>query len=69
MNRLSPEEELEIKINRIRFLVSEIPGLVLHEDVKCRAIEPCGPEVHNLHMTECYGMLHNHEGPHSWDTK
>ena len=45
----------------------KIPGVRVQTGVECRAVMPCGPEVHNLHMTECHGKLLNHDGPHSWE--
>lgn len=47
--------------------LTKVPGVQVRTGIPCRTVKPCGPEVHNLHMTECHGMLLHHEGPHSWE--
>jgi hypothetical protein len=65
---MRPRTLREIKtIEQMKQMAYKIPGVEVRTDVPCRAIKPCGPEVHNLHMTECHGMLLHHEGPHSWE--
>lgn len=61
MSTFSPLEQ------KVVDLLHTIPGVQVMTGVACRAVKPCGPEVHNLHMQECYGMLLRQKGPHSWE--
>lgn len=57
----------EVVIEVLRAVAEHIPGVAIITGARCRTMPHYGPEVHNLHMTECTGMLLNHEGPHSWE--
>jgi hypothetical protein len=61
------DDELTDEQRRLIKLVRAIPGVNVTTGNRCRAVKPCGPEVHNIFMVECKGMLSGHEGKHSWE--
>ena len=62
---------LDMSIDEVRASLKTVveaqPGVVVMEGIQCRAAKPAGPEVHNLYISECTGMLLNHIEPHSWE--
>lgn len=62
---LSDEEWEPIIARRLQDVAATIPGFRLQTGVTCGAVRPEPPDVPNIHMTECYYLLH-HDGDHSW---